>query len=107
LAEAGGRFLAGPPLSHPFGRDKLALAAALCRERDIALGDCAAYGDSIYDLALLRRVGRPVAVAPDARLRKAALTRGWEIIEESPRGSTAARRDSADAAQDYARSPLR
>ena len=38
------------------------------------------YSDSINDLPLLERVTHPVAVDPDARLRKIAQTRGWKVI---------------------------
>ena len=38
------------------------------------------YSDSINDLPLLERVTHPVAVDPDARLRKIAQTRGWKIV---------------------------
>jgi phosphoserine phosphatase len=37
------------------------------------------YTDSITDLPLLEAVGRPVAVNPDARLRRVARSRGWAI----------------------------
>ena len=38
------------------------------------------YSDSINDLPLLERVTHPVAVDPDAQLRKIAQTRGWNIV---------------------------
>ncbi|MDB2593905.1 HAD-IB family hydrolase, partial [Porticoccaceae bacterium] len=38
------------------------------------------YSDSINDLPLLLEVTHPVAVDPDAPLREAAATRGWDII---------------------------
>ena len=38
------------------------------------------YSDSINDLPLLERVTHPVAVDPDARLRKIAQTRGWKVV---------------------------
>jgi HAD superfamily hydrolase (TIGR01490 family) len=51
-------------------------------KRGRALQDCETwfYSDSINDLPLLERVRHPVAVDPDARLRKIAQTRGWKII---------------------------
>lgn len=42
-----------------------------------------AYADSYSDLPVLERVGNPVAVSPDEKLRKVALDRNWEIIEVS------------------------
>ena len=38
------------------------------------------YSDSINDLPLLERVTHPVAVDPDARLRKTALEKGWKTL---------------------------
>jgi HAD superfamily hydrolase (TIGR01490 family) len=42
---------------------------------------CSFYSDSAYDLPLLESVGKPVAVNPDARLRRIARARGWAIID--------------------------
>lgn len=44
----------------------------------------AAYGDTILDLPLLEHADHPVAVYPDARLKKIALDQGWEIIGDTP-----------------------
>jgi HAD superfamily hydrolase (TIGR01490 family) len=41
--------------------------------------DCSFYSDSIYDLPLLEKVGFPVAVNPDFRLRRIARRRNWPI----------------------------
>jgi phosphoserine phosphatase len=41
----------------------------------------AAFGDSVADIPLLRLAARGVAVAPDAALRREAVSRGWEILE--------------------------
>jgi fatty acyl-CoA reductase len=40
-----------------------------------------AYADSHSDLALLRSVGNPVAVSPDAALLRVAKRRRWPIEE--------------------------
>jgi HAD superfamily hydrolase (TIGR01490 family) len=48
---------------------------------DVLWSDSYAYADSYSDLALLARVGHPVAVYPDNRLASHALRCGWEIIE--------------------------
>ncbi len=40
------------------------------------------YSDSINDLALLERVGYPVAVHPDDGLKAIAESRGWKIIDD-------------------------
>ena len=44
-----------------------------------ALGDAYFYTDSRSDLPLLDLVGHPVAVNPDARLRRLAKRRGWPV----------------------------
>jgi phosphoserine phosphatase len=41
----------------------------------------AAFGDTAADLPLLRLAARPVAIAPDAALRRVAAAHGWEIVE--------------------------
>lgn len=43
------------------------------------LGAAAFYTDSATDLELLERVGEPVVVHPDRRLRRIATERGWPI----------------------------
>ena len=43
-----------------------------------------AYGDTILDVPLLEHANRPVAVYPEARLKKIAMERGWEIIGDTP-----------------------
>ncbi|HHM06460.1 MAG TPA: hypothetical protein ENJ19_12090 [Gammaproteobacteria bacterium] len=78
-----GRFLAHPPLRHPFGREKLILAHSLCRRYGARLSECVAYGDSHYDAALLEQVGEAVAVYPDKKLEQQALAARWEIIGAS------------------------
>jgi HAD superfamily hydrolase (TIGR01490 family) len=39
------------------------------------------YADSIADLPALKVVGHPVCVSPDKNLRKAAIMRGWRILD--------------------------
>jgi len=46
----------------------------------------AAYGDTWADIPILERADHPVAVYPDARLRSAAVERGWEILEKPSNG---------------------
>jgi HAD superfamily hydrolase (TIGR01490 family) len=49
------------------------------RER-IDLADSYAYSDSESDLPMLRAVGHPVAVNPDAELARIAREEGWEVL---------------------------
>ena len=43
-----------------------------------------AYGDTEQDIPLLEHADHPVAVYPDATLKKYALARGWEILGDTP-----------------------
>jgi len=52
-------------------------------KRGYALADCYAYSDSITDLPMLDEVGHAVVVNPDRALRKAAVERGWPVLEFS------------------------
>jgi len=76
------RYTNEPPVSHPYGSAKRRLAEEVCRERGSALEAATAYADSWQDRALLRAVGRPIAVAPDRRLRRLARRLGWETFEK-------------------------
>jgi HAD superfamily hydrolase (TIGR01490 family) len=55
----------------------------VAHERGYDLSRSYAYSDSISDLPMLRAVGTPVAVNPDAELRALAVSEGWTIIETS------------------------
>ncbi len=81
LARSNGSYTAEPPEVHPFGDDKVRASHELCARLGCALEDCTAYGNSIHDLPLLRRVARPVAVCPDRRLKRIARQGGWEILD--------------------------
>jgi HAD superfamily hydrolase (TIGR01490 family) len=67
-----------------FGSGKVELAARHAERSQLSLADAVFYTDSISDLPMLEAVGRPVAVHPDPRLRRAAKQRGWEIVEWGP-----------------------
>jgi len=43
----------------------------------------AAYGDTLSDLPMLEMSENPIAVYPDAGLRKLAESRGWQMIDEN------------------------
>src|SRR5262245_13399522 len=53
------------------GGAKADAIAALAAAEGLDLSRCAAYSDSVNDLPMLSLVGRPVAVNPDAALRRA------------------------------------
>ena len=67
-----------------FGSGKVELAARHAERSQLSLADAVFFTDSISDLPMLEAVGRPVAVHPDPRLRRAAKQRGWEIVEWGP-----------------------
>ncbi|MGE5181271.1 MAG: HAD family hydrolase [Acidobacteriota bacterium] len=69
----------GRPGALCFGRHKVSLAEAWARDHGVSLRDSYFYSDSYNDLPLLQRVGQPIAVNPDARLRRHARKRGWAI----------------------------
>ncbi len=66
-----------PPLC--YGPGKVVWAERFAAEYEVDLGRSYFYTDSISDRPLLERVGHPVAVNPDRRLRKLARQRGWPI----------------------------
>ncbi|MEL6185401.1 MAG: HAD family phosphatase [Myxococcota bacterium] len=74
-----GRFTGRPVMPLCYGPGKLAYAQKLARELGARLEDCAFYTDSFSDLPVMEKVGHPVAVHPDPRLKRAALRRGWPI----------------------------
>lgn len=64
-----------------YGEDKILHAEQFARTNSIDLAGSWYYSDSITDLAVLSRFGRPVVVNPDHLLRKEAGRRGWPIVE--------------------------
>lgn len=52
----------------------------VARDNGFDLADSWAYSDSESDLPMLRAVGHPVAVNPDAALDKVAREEGWEVM---------------------------
>lgn len=74
------------------GGAKRTAVAELARQEGIDLAECYAYGDSTNDVPILSSVGHPVAINPDARLRRHAREAGWPVREFRGRRRTAARR---------------
>jgi HAD superfamily hydrolase (TIGR01490 family) len=69
---------AGGPFTYREG--KAEAIRDLARREGIDLAASWAYSDSESDLPMLRTVGHPVAVNPDAALAKIARDEGWEIL---------------------------
>jgi HAD superfamily hydrolase (TIGR01490 family) len=66
-----------PPVC--LGSGKVVWAERFAAEHDLDLSASYFYTDSITDLPLLQRVGHPIAVNPDPRLRRLARKRNWPI----------------------------
>lgn len=78
LEVVGGAFT-GKPSALCFGRHKVTLAEQWAASHGIDLSRSYFYSDSYNDLPMLARVGRAIAVNPDARLRRHAKKNGWPI----------------------------
>jgi HAD superfamily hydrolase (TIGR01490 family) len=74
----GGRFT-GRLEQLCFGRHKVAIAERFAAAHGVDLARSSFYSDSYNDLPMLSRVGRPIAVNPDARLGRHARARGWRV----------------------------
>jgi HAD superfamily hydrolase (TIGR01490 family) len=66
---------------YAYGENKAVAVREVAEEGGYDLADCYAYSDSITDLPMLSAVGHPTAVNPDRGLRKAALERGWPVLQ--------------------------
>jgi HAD superfamily hydrolase (TIGR01490 family) len=66
------------------GLGKVIHAERFARDHGIDLGRSFFYSDSYSDRAMFERVGAPVAVTPDRRLRRLARSRGWSIEDWRP-----------------------
>ncbi|MBI4412092.1 MAG: HAD family hydrolase [Deltaproteobacteria bacterium] len=66
------------PICHAEG--KVIFAEEAARKHNIPLSECTFYSDHISDLPLLTKVGNPVAVNPDRKLKREALSRRWPIL---------------------------
>lgn len=65
----------------PFGSGKVHLYQAWLANHPMEAAESWAYSDSNFDLPLLESVTHPVAVTPDAILRKTALERHWDLLD--------------------------
>ncbi|UGS35034.1 HAD family hydrolase [Capillimicrobium parvum] len=63
-----------------YGEGKPVRMRELAGEERIDLAASWAYSDSASDLPMLRAVGHPVAVNPDAELARVAREEGWEVM---------------------------
>jgi len=79
LEVEAGRFTGSLRRPMSYGAGKVTLSQGLAAREGFTLDDATFYSDSITDLPLLERVGTPVAVNPDARLKRLAGKRRWRI----------------------------
>ena len=75
----------GKSLRAAHGEGKAQAVRELAAAEDLDLVASTAYSDSHSDVPFLEAVGKPVAVNPDAALRRTARERGWPVLEFSER----------------------
>lgn len=63
-----------------FMEGKLEIAAQEAIKEKTTLENCSFYSDSIHDIHLLSKVGKPFIVNPDRNLKKEATRQGWPIL---------------------------
>ncbi len=75
-----------------YAEGKVEAIADIAARENFDLERCWAYSDSASDLPMLRAVGHPVAVNPDAKLERMAGQEGWPIVEFHQRSKAVIRR---------------
>ncbi len=75
-----GRYTGRPAGPFNYREGKVLSMRELAEREAIDLGASFAYSDSESDLPMLRAVGQPVVVNPDAELRRIASDEGWEVL---------------------------
>jgi HAD superfamily hydrolase (TIGR01490 family) len=75
-----GRYTGRPGGPFAYRDGKAELIGELALREGIDLDASYAYSDSESDLPMLRTVGHPVAVNPDAELARVAREQGWEVM---------------------------
>lgn len=80
VAIEDGRYT-GEILFYAYAEGKAEAMRALALEHDYDLSASYAYTDSHTDLPMLDLVGNPVAVNPDAELRRIATQRQWPVMD--------------------------
>ncbi len=64
-----------------YGPVKLKKAMEYCIRHNFDMEKAWYYGDALADMHIMERVGNPVCVTPDRKLRRLAKKRGWKIVE--------------------------
>ena len=79
-AVADGYYTGVPTGLFIYGAAKATAIEELARREHLDLSRSFAYSDSASDLPMLRAVGHPVAVNPDAALLRIAREEGWDVL---------------------------
>ena len=69
-----------------YGVGKVEAIELLAAERGYDLDASYAFSDSMSDMPMLERVGHPVVVNPDGKMREEAVRRGWPVIDVTTNG---------------------
>ena len=64
---------------NPYGENKAKLVQGLAETHNFDLSESYVYGNHHSDAHKLKRVGHPVAVNPDRKLREIAIANDWQI----------------------------
>jgi HAD superfamily hydrolase (TIGR01490 family) len=80
LEERGGVYTGRLDGPFCYGEGKPVRMRQLADEQGLALERSYAYSDSASDVPMLRAVGHPVAVNPDAELARVAVAEGWDVL---------------------------
>jgi HAD superfamily hydrolase (TIGR01490 family) len=75
-----GRYTGRPAGPFNYREGKVLSMRELAEREGIDLGASLAYSDSESDLPMLRAVGKPIVVNPDAELRRIAAQEDWEVL---------------------------
>jgi HAD superfamily hydrolase (TIGR01490 family) len=75
-----GRYTGRPAGPFNYREGKVLSMRELAEREAIDLDASFAYSDSESDLPMLRAVGQPIVVNPDAELRRIAAREGWEVL---------------------------
>jgi HAD superfamily hydrolase (TIGR01490 family) len=75
-----GRYTGRPAGPFNYREGKVLSMRELAAREAIDLDASFAYSDSESDLPMLRAVGQPIVVNPDAELRRIAVEEGWEVL---------------------------
>jgi HAD superfamily hydrolase (TIGR01490 family) len=75
-----GRYTGRPAGPFNYREGKVVSMRELAEREGIDLDASFAYSDSESDLPMLRAVGQPIVVNPDAELRRIAAREGWEVL---------------------------